>query len=219
MLTVNAQTETHTLTGAVGPIEALKDNAQTPQRLGTAIVCHPHPLYAGTMHNKVVQTLARAMVATGWDAWRFNFRGVGLSAGVHDHGEGESEDLLRVIDQVAAEGPLVLAGFSFGTYVASRVLQKLHAQRKVHAVVFVGTAASRFPVQAIPTDLHVRSLVVHGEQDETVPIGPVLDWAREQSLPLMVLPGCEHFFHGRQVQLRDLVVRHMRAVAAWEQAG
>ena len=211
--TVNAQTEKHTLNGAAGAIEALKDLALGTERKGTAIICHPHPLFAGTMNNKVVQTLARAMVATGWDAWRFNFRGVGLSAGEHDDGVGEAEDLLRVIEQAAPEGPLVLAGFSFGTYVASRVLAQVHAQREIQAVVFVGTAASRFQVEPIPAALHVRSLVVHGEQDDTVPIGPVMDWARAQSLPMLVLPGCEHFFHGRQVQLKDLVVRHMQAVA------
>lgn len=208
------------LTGAAGAVEALRDAAQQPEgtaALGAAIIAHPHPLFAGTMNNKVVQTLARAMVATGWDSYRFNFRGVGSSEGVHDHGAGEAEDLLRVIEQVAPEGPLVLAGFSFGTYVISRVLAQLHAGRDIRAVVFVGTAASRFKVAPIPPVLHIRSLAIHGEQDDTVPIAPVLDWAREQSLPLMVIPGCEHFFHGKQVLLKQLVVRHMLGVAALPQ--
>lgn len=216
--TVNAQTEHLSLVGAAGAIEALKDPAWLTQdgkpALGTAIIAHPHPLFAGTMNNKVVQTLARALVATGWDAYRFNFRGVGQSEGVHDQGIGEAEDLLKVIEQVAPQGPLVLAGFSFGTYVTSRVLAQLHAQREISAVVFVGTAVSRFKVEPIPQALHARSLVVHGELDETVPIAPVMDWVREQSLPLTVIPGGEHFFHGRQVQLKDLVVRHILGVQA-----
>ncbi|THT97461.1 alpha/beta fold hydrolase [Lampropedia puyangensis] len=215
---MNAQTEPLTLAGAAGAIEALKDSAvlagNAGVALGAAIIAHPHPLFAGTMNNKVVQTLARALVATGWDAYRFNFRGVGQSQGVHDNGIGEAEDLLRVIDQVAPEGPLVLAGFSFGTYVTSRVLAQLHAQRDIRAVVFIGTAASRFKVEPIPQALHSCALAVHGELDETVPIAPVMDWAREQSLPLTVIPGGEHFFHGRQVQLKDLVVRHLRGVQA-----
>ncbi|KKW67779.1 alpha/beta hydrolase [Lampropedia cohaerens] len=213
---MNAQTESLMLTGKAGAIEALFDRAQLADgqsRQGTAILTHPHPLFAGTMNNKVVQTLARAMVATGWDAWRFNFRGVGQSQGTHDNGVGEAQDLLEVVRQVAPQGPLVIGGFSFGTYVISQVLEQLHASRDLRAVVFVGTAASRFRVQPIPQALHLRSLVIHGEQDETVPIAPVLDWAREQSLPLLVIPGAEHFFHGRQVLLKELVVRHMRAVA------
>ena len=212
---VNAQTERLTLSGAAGAIEALKDHAQLQggaAKAGSAIITHPHPLFAGTMNNKVVQTLARAMVATGWDAYRFNFRGVGQSEGVYDEGRGEAQDLLQVIEQVAPQGPLVLAGFSFGTYVISQVLAQLQASGRIEAVVLVGTAASRFAVAPIPQPLHGRSLVVHGEQDDTVPIGPVLDWAREQSLPLTVIPGGEHFFHGRQVQLKELVVRHMLAV-------
>lgn len=215
---MNAQTEHLTLVGAAGAIEALKDPASLTQQgqpaLGSAIIAHPHPLFAGTMNNKVVQTLARALVSTGWDAYRFNFRGVGQSEGVHDQGIGEAQDLLQVIEQVAPEGPLVLAGFSFGTYVTSRVLAQLHAQRDIRAVVFVGTAASRFQVEPIPAELHGCSLVVHGELDETVPIGPVMDWVREQSLPLTVIPGGEHFFHGRQVQLKDLVTRHLLGVQA-----
>lgn len=213
---VNAQTEHLTLEGAAGAIEALRDPAGLDGQpaLGAAIIAHPHPLFAGTMNNKVVQTLARALVATGWDAYRFNFRGVGQSAGEHDQGIGESDDLLKVIEQVAPQGPLILAGFSFGTYVTSRVLAQLHAQRDIRAVVFVGTAASRFKVEPIPQELHSRSLAVHGELDETVPLAPVMDWAREQSLPLTVIPGGEHFFHGRQVQLKELVIRHIVGVQA-----
>lgn len=213
---MNAQTEHLTLVGAAGAIEALKDAADFNGQpaLGAAIIAHPHPLFAGTMNNKVVQTLARAAVSTGWDAYRFNFRGVGQSQGEHDQGIGESDDLLRVIEQVAPQGPLVLAGFSFGTYVTSRVLARLQAERDIRAVVFVGTAASRFKVEPIPQELHSRSLAVHGELDDTVPIAPVMDWAREQSLPLTVIPGGEHFFHGRQVQLKELVIRHLLGVQA-----
>lgn len=212
---MNAKTECLTLQGLAGPIEALFDAAQLSdgqsQALGVAIVAHPHPLFAGTMNNKVVQTLARALAQSGWNTYRFNFRGVGQSQGEHDHGIGEAQDMLRVIEQVAPTGKLALAGFSFGTFVTGQVVQTLHPAREIHSLIYAGTAASRFAVPAIPADLHNRTLVVHGEVDETVPLAPVMDWARAQDLPLTVLPGCEHFFHGKQILLKDLALRHLRA--------
>ena len=212
---MNAKTECLTLQGLAGPIEALFDAAQLSdgqsQALGVAIVAHPHPLFAGTMNNKVVQTLARALAQSGWNTYRFNIRGVGQSKGEHDHGIGEAQDMLRVIEQVAPTGKLALAGFSFGTFVTGQVVQTLHPAREIHSLIYAGTAASRFAVPAIPADLHNRTLVVHGEVDETVPLAPVMDWARAQDLPLTVLPGCEHFFHGKQILLKDLALRHLRA--------
>jgi alpha/beta superfamily hydrolase len=138
---MNAQTETLLLEGAAGAIEARRDlPAGTP--CGIAVIAHPHPLFGGTMDNKVVQTLARAFVQCGWGAVRFNFRGVGASAGVHDAGQGEREDLLAVVRQVAPQGPLALAGFSFGAFVTSHALAALWSQRDVRHAVLVGTAAS-----------------------------------------------------------------------------
>ncbi len=165
------------------------------------------------MDNKVVQTLARACVQCGWSAVRFNFRGVGASAGVHDEGRAELLDLLAVVRQVAPEGPIVLAGFSFGAFVTSHALAALWDEREVAHAVLVGTAASRFSVAPVPPAAHLRTLVLHGEQDDTVPLASVLDWARPQTLPVTVIPGGGHFFHGQLHLLKDLVVRHLHAAA------
>lgn len=172
---------------------------------------HPHPLFGGTMENKVVQTMARAFVQSGWRALRFNFRGVGESAGVHDEGRGELADLLALVEQCAPAGPLGLAGFSFGSFVASRAVESLHPSREISSVVLVGTAASRFGGATLPTDLRDQALLIHGEQDETVPLVEVFDWARPQSLPVTVIPGASHFFHGQLLLLRRLVARHLNA--------
>ncbi|MDM0107364.1 CocE/NonD family hydrolase [Variovorax sp. J22R24] len=209
---MNSRTEKHRLTGAAGAIEVLRDPAAdgTPA-LGVAVITHPHPLFGGTMDNKVVQTLARAFVACGWTAVRFNFRGVGASEGVHDEGRGEREDMLEIVRQLAPEGPLAIAGFSFGAFVASGAIETLWAARDIRHVVLVGTAASRFAVSTLPPDSHERTLVVHGEHDDTVPLAAVMDWARPQSLPVTVVPGGGHFFHGQLPLLKNLVVRHLRA--------
>lgn len=214
---MNAQTETLTFNGPAGLIEALRDRppatasaaAQPPR--GTAIIAHPHPLYHGTMHNKVVQTLARAFVQAGWVAVRFNFRGVGSSAGSYDEGRGELQDMLSVVQQAAPEGPLALAGFSFGAFVTTHALAQLWPTQRVQRTVLVGTAASRFAPAPLPIDAHTQALLIHGEQDDTVALSSVLDWARPQSLPVTVVPGVEHFFHGRLPLLKNLVLRHLCA--------
>ena len=208
---MNQATQTLSLPGEAGTLEALIDLPADGAVQGTAVIAHPHPLFGGTMHNKVVQTLARAFVQSGWRAVRFNFRGVGASEGAYDEGRGEVRDMLRVIDQLAPEGPLALAGFSFGAFVTSHVVQALGDQRLPHALVLVGTAASRFEVAAVPQVLHERCLVLHGEQDETVPLASVMDWARPQSLPITVIPGVEHFFHGQLPLLKSLVSRHLKS--------
>ena len=208
---MNQATQTLSLPGEAGTLEALIDLPADGVVQGTAVIAHPHPLFGGTMHNKVVQTLARAFVQSGWRAVRFNFRGVGASAGTYDEGRGEVRDMLRVIDQLAPEGPLALAGFSFGAFVTSHVVQALGDQRLPHALVLVGTAASRFEVAAVPQVLHERCLVLHGEQDDTVPLASVMDWARPQSLPITVIPGVEHFFHGQLPLLKSLVTRHLKS--------
>lgn len=178
---------------------------------GVAVIAHPHPQFGGTMDNKVVQTLARAFVQCGWSAVRFNFRGVGASQGQYDDGRGETEDMLCVVREMAADGPLALAGFSFGSYVASQVLRTLWDSREIQKIVLVGTAASRFDVAPLPAEAHERALVVHGEEDDTVPLASVLDWARPQSLPVTVVPGGGHFFHGQLPLLKNLVARHLRS--------
>ncbi|WP_300558228.1 alpha/beta family hydrolase [Limnohabitans sp. Rim8] len=208
---MNQATQTLTLQGEAGSLEALLDAPLEGVVLGTAVIAHPHPLFGGTMHNKVVQTLARAFVQCGWRAVRFNFRGVGASAGTYDEGRGEALDMQRVIEQLAPDGPVALAGFSFGAFVTTRVVQALGETRLPHALVLVGTAAARFEVAPVPQALHERCLVVHGEQDDTVPLASVMDWARPQSLPITVIPGGEHFFHGQLPLLKSLVIRHLKA--------
>lgn len=205
---MNAQTEYLLQAGPAGLLEVAIDRPEGPS-LGAAVLAHPHPLHGGTLTNKVVQTLARAWVLGGWTAVRFNFRGVGRSEGAYDEGRGELADLLSVVESQAPQGPLCLAGFSFGAFVTSHAVAALHAQREIHRVVLVGTAASRFEVASVPAELHLRTLVIHGERDDTVPLSAAMDWARPQSLPVLVVPGGGHFFHGQLPLLRELVLRHL----------
>ena len=198
-------------------LEDLPDTSVYAQPRGVAIVAHPHPLFGGTMDNKVVQTLARALVQCGWRTLRFNFRGVGASAGAYDEGRGELADLLAVLEHSAPSTPglpsepLALAGFSFGSFVTSHAVVAVSSTRTLEQIVLVGTAASRFTVASIAPELHDRTLVLHGEQDDTVPLADVMNWARPQNLPVTVIPGGGHFFHGQLPLLRNVVVRHLRA--------
>ncbi|MBQ0919684.1 MAG: alpha/beta fold hydrolase [Hydrogenophaga sp.] len=207
---MNAQTEYLLQAGPAGVLEVAIDRP-SGDPVGVAVLAHPHPLHGGTLSNKVVQTLARACVLAGWTAVRFNFRGVGRSEGTYDEGRGELADLLSVIEAQAPSGPLCLAGFSFGAFVTSHAASQLQAQREIRRLVLVGTAASRFEVAPVPAELHPRTLVIHGEQDDTVPLASVMAWARPQVLPVLVVPGGGHFFHGQLPLLRELVLRHLRA--------
>ena len=212
---MNSKTQRFTVAGSAGSIEALSDAPALPEGAaprGVAVIAHPHPLFGGSMDNKVVQTIARAFVQCGWQAIRFNFRGVGATQGTYDEGRGELQDLLAVIAQCAPSGPLALAGFSFGSFVTSHAVQSLGPARPPEQLVLVGTAATRFAVAPVPVELHGRTLVLHGELDDTVPLVDVMQWARPQTLPVTVIPGVEHFFHGQLPLLRSLVVRHLSAV-------
>lgn len=208
---MNLHTQRLSFTGPAGAVEVLRDEPGEGAVAGTAVICHPHPLFGGTMDNKVVQTMARGFVQAGWRALRFNFRGVGRSEGVHDGGRGETADTLALVAELAGSGPLALAGFSFGSFVAASAAIQLWESRPVEKLVLVGTAASRFQVPVLPAEAHDRTLVIHGEQDDTVPLSAVLDWARPQSLPVTVIPGVEHFFHGQLPLLKSLVLRHLRS--------
>jgi len=216
---MNSATESIGLKGPAGYLEGLCDVPAGMPIKGTAVICHPHPLFGGTMQNKVVQTLAKAFVQNGWRAVRFNFRGVGGSEGVYDEGRGELEDLMHVIAQsqsLALQGSaptgsaLALAGFSFGAFVASQAVAQMADNPNLDKVVLVGTAASNFSVAPVPQELHEKTLLVHGEVDDTVPLSSVMDWARPQSLPVTVIPGVAHFFHGQLPLLRNLVSRHLK---------
>ena len=206
---MNAQTQKQLIAGPVGAIECAIDQplgGKAPR--GVAVVCHPNPTQGGTMDNKVVQTLARAFVQLGYRTVRFNFRGIGGSAGGWDEGRGEVDDALAVIQALREPGlPLVLAGFSFGGYVASRAAQRLPEDATAERLVLVGPATSRFDTAAVPAD----TLVIHGETDDVVPLAAVLDWARPQSLPVVVVPGVGHFFHGKLPLLKDIVLRNWQA--------
>lgn len=200
-----ATASTHTdIAGPAGRIEVATGVPNGTVR-GVAVLCHPHPVHGGTMDNKVIQTLARAFVQLGYRAVRFNFRGVGGSQGEFDHGVGEVDDALSVIAACRdAAVPLALGGFSFGGYIAAQASERLAAANApAQRVVLVGPATSTFPVPAVPAD----SLVIHGEADDVVPLRATLDWARPQGLPVVVMPGVGHYFHGQLTRLRDLVLR------------
>ena len=193
--------------GPVGEIEA-DVNDPGDARRAIALIAHPNPLQGGTKDNKVVTTLARTFFALGHVTARPNFRGVGASAGTHDEGRGETEDLLAVAAHLTRQYgdlPIVLAGFSFGSFVQTRVAKRLKAQR----MLLVGPAVNRFPAETVPPD----TLVIHGERDDVVPLAAVLDWARPQALPVVVVPGGEHFFHGRLDLLADIVIQYFRPAA------
>ncbi|MDO5103640.1 MAG: alpha/beta hydrolase [Lautropia sp.] len=210
---MNSATRILSIPGIAGPLECALDVPAQPRML--ALIAHPHPLHGGSMHNKIAQTLARAMLQLGAVCWRPNFRGVGESAGQFDHGHGETDDMETVLQFALAHEtvanlprplPLVLAGFSFGTFVQSRLAQRLDAYPvALQPMVFIGPAVKRFDVPAVPAN----TLVVHGEEDDVVPLADVMAWARPQSLPLVVVPGAGHFFHGGLTQLKTLILRHM----------
>ena len=204
---MNPRTVHQNIAGPAGRIECAID-APAEITHGTAVVCHPHPQQGGTMDNKVVQTLARAFVQLGWRSVRFNFRGVGGSEGVWANGVGEVEDALAVIEAFRAaageaERPFMLAGFSFGGFVAAQAASRLPDGAKPQRLVLVGASTQKQQVPKVPAD----TLVIHGETDEVVPLSAALDWARPQSLPILVFPGVGHFFHGQLGLLKSVVVQ------------
>ena len=203
---MNSSTSRHSVAGPAGTIECAIDAPAGVPR-GTVVVCHPHPQGGGTMDNKVVQTLARAFVQLGWRSVRFNFRGVGASQGAWDEGVGEIDDALAVIAALHPAGePFMLAGFSFGAYVASQAAARLADDAKPVRMVLVGPSTQKQAMPAVPAD----TLVIHGETDDVVPLSATLDWARPQSLPVVVFPGVGHFFHGQLGLLKNVVVQELQ---------
>lgn len=188
-----------------GPAGALETDLNDPglPRRGIALIAHPNPVQGGTKDNKVVTTLAKTLFGLGYVVIRPNFRGVGASAGSFDHGTGETDDLIAVTRYAKGrfgELPLLLAGFSFGAFVQTRLARQVTADR----LLLVGPAVNRFPAEAVPAN----TLVIHGEHDDVVPLAAVFDWARPQQLPVVVVPGGEHFFHGRLHLLAQIVRSH-----------
>jgi alpha/beta superfamily hydrolase len=192
---VRASTRREFVAGPAGRIECAVDAAEGAAR-GIALIAHPHPLYGGTLDNKVVQTLARACVESGYESWRPNFRGVGATEGSHDDGRGELDDMAAIVAHLKPER-LVLAGFSFGAGVQTLLAQKVSCER----LMLVGVAVTRFELPPAPAG----TLVIHGENDDTVPLAAVLDWARPQDLPVVLIPGADHFFHRKLQIIRTLV--------------
>ena len=225
---MNSRTKVIHIEGIVGAIEMsidlpdeLKNNPSFAIR-GLALVAHPHPLMGGTMDNKVAQTMARAFNQLGYVSVRPNFRGVGGTAGVHDNGVGELEDLLHVTEWMCTPSswssfevtanqawvsnvntfPLVISGFSFGSFVGSHLVQRLaDLGRPAERLVMVGSAAGKWTLAEVPAD----TILIHGELDETSPLIDVFNWARPQELTVQVVPGADHFFHRRLHCIRNII--------------
>ncbi len=206
---MNSQTVRQLVPGPAGAIECAIDSPAAPE-CGVAVICHPHPQHGGTMDNKVAQTLARAVLALGWRSVRFNFRGVGASEGVWDEGRGEVDDALAVVAAHRRAGePLLLAGFSFGAYVAAQAASRLPEDARPQRLALVGPSTQKQQVPAVPAG----TVVIHGESDDVVPLAATLDWARPQALPVTVFPGTGHFFHGQLALLKSVLVQQLRGDA------
>ncbi|QCX50473.1 alpha/beta hydrolase [Ralstonia pseudosolanacearum] len=207
---MNVHTAERLIPGPVGNIDVSVDLPDAAPR-GLALIGHPHPLFGGTKDNKVAQTLARTFVSLGYATVRPNFRGVGKTEGTHDNGIGEQDDMLAVLAWMRTQAewspevatlPLALGGFSFGSFVVSQVARRLaETGTPAERLALVGTATSRWDVAPVPAD----TIVIHGELDDTVPLAAVLDWARPQELPVIVIPGADHFFHRKLHLIRQQI--------------
>ena len=189
-----------------GPAGKIEAHAYDPgKKRGIALIAHPHPLFGGTMDNKVAQTLAKSFLELGYLSVRFNFRGVGASSGTYDEGIGETEDALALLEFLKKkEGnlPLALAGFSFGGFVQARVANRIEAEK----IALVAPAVGKYDVPEVNQDL----LIIHGEEDEVIPLSDLFEWARPQGHAVTVFPGASHFFHGRLAQLKKIVVESFK---------
>ncbi len=201
--------------GPVGRLETVLNRGQGEDcHHAVAVVCHPHPLYDGSMHNKVTYTLARTFNQQGVPALRFNFRGVGDSEGVYDQGQGETDDLLALIEQARALYPgreVWIAGFSFGAYIALRAIGRAdcaHLFTIAPPVNFFDFSRLRTP--GCPW------LLVQGEADEIVPCEQVVSWAKSlrPGPELVVLPEVGHFFHRKLGLLRSVLEEHLQTTVA-----
>jgi hypothetical protein len=210
-----------TIEGPAGAIEIAASVPASPRAI--AVVAHPHPLFGGTMDNKVVTTLARAFHDAGAATFRFNFRGVGRSAGAHDEGRGETDDLLVVAEHAAqalGELPLWLAGFSFGGGVAIRASTRVPFAH----LVLMAPALRRITGHGLGTPPDpldpalgevgrhtvANTILVHGDKDDTVPLADSFAWAAPREVPVLVIPGADHFFHRKLHMIRDVVGRLVR---------
>jgi uncharacterized protein len=199
------ETEAFFIDGPAGRLQALLEMPRTQEAGGAAVVCHPHPEHGGTLENKVVHTLARAFVAKGFAALRFNFRGVGDSQGAFDEGRGETADALAAVQEMRERyggTELWLAGFSFGAAIAIRAAADVRAA----GLVSVAPAVSRVSGAEF-SQPDCPWLIIQGDDDELVPVGDTIEWVNnlEPGPELHIFPETSHFFHGKLVRLRTAV--------------
>lgn len=190
--------------GPSGVLEAKVDCASNGQPQGSAVICHPHPLYGGTMQNKVVHTLAKSFAANNQTAVRFNFRGVGVSDGSYDEGKGEADDVMAVVDWVGeqqADLPVILAGFSFGSFVALQAAEKIQPA----ALITVAPPVRMFDFTNLQS-ISCPWLLIQGDEDEVVDINSVINWVATMENPpeVNIIEGSSHFFHGKLIELRSV---------------
>jgi alpha/beta superfamily hydrolase len=193
--------------GPAGKIETvLAEPATIPS--GIAVVAHPHPLHGGTMDNKVVYTVFNSVLELGYIAVKFNFRGTGNSEGAFDHGIGEVEDVVAVAQSIqnqfidhAGDLPLLLAGFSFGGGVQIQVAERLNPR----SLILVSPSLRHADVLKVPENVK-NTLIIQGDKDDIVPLNAILDWAAPQCLPVVIIPGAEHFFHGKLNMLKRVIL-------------
>jgi uncharacterized protein len=210
-------------------IECKLDMPNTQSKLcnGLALILHPHPLFGGTMDNKVVQTMVRSVTDLDYIALRFNFRGVGHSTGEHDHGISETQDALDVMQYMiqnistnikgqgyilAEDCPIILGGFSFGSFVAANLFNLLQTQthylplqQRIKKMLMIGTAAGKWNIPSVPNN----SIIIHGDEDEVIPLLDTMLWAKKNDLTIMIVPGCGHFFHGKLLILKELIKQNL----------
>jgi alpha/beta superfamily hydrolase len=211
---LNSKTARELVAGPAGRLECAIDRPVAAPG-GVVVVCHPHPQFGGSLDNKVVQTVSRAFLQVGWASVRFNFRGVGGSEGAWDEGRGEVDDARAVVAASRAMAPfagrpLALAGFSFGGFVAATVAAALADSEKVRRLVLVAPSTEKQALPAVPAD----TLVIHGDDDDVVPLAATLAWARPHALPVVVYPGVGHFFHGQLGLLKRTICRDLHDLAA-----
>jgi hypothetical protein len=209
----SAQVSKSLVAGMAGAIEVAAHVPGTGPFRAVAVIAHPHPLFGGTMDNKVVTSMARTFTDAGAATWRFNFRGVGRSEGTHDDGRGETEDMLKVIEhgrELHPGLPLWLCGFSFGGAVTLAASQQV----STNEMILIAPAFQRLAKWRDASADSVTpegTLIIHGENDDTVPLIDSLDWARPRNITVAIVPGADHFFHQRLHLIKQIASRWLPA--------
>ncbi|MCB6185020.1 alpha/beta fold hydrolase [Leeia sp. TBRC 13508] len=212
------ETQTILVSGPVGQIEVFCDFPLAASQ-GIVLIAHPQPLMGGSAAHKIPHLLAKLFQQLGYSVFRPNFRGVGHTAGTHDHGEGETDDLEIVTDWLLSQYPnqaLILVGFSFGAYVQTKLAERL-AQRNIPltGLFLLGTPSGTVESKRVyHTPLVSKeAVVIHGETDEIAPLTNLLDWIRPQGIPVILIPGANHFFSGKLIELQNVIKQKMRLIS------